>query len=120
MPVYSECICKRCNRPYFYWKEKGLFNSRKFCPDCETTRKSKAIYGLPLEDIADKKPRIDKVWADNQAVDLLVRLSGLTEKEKEAVSQFRRDNQVPYKLRRSYDLAIKKMKRSQASGQLCK
>jgi hypothetical protein len=107
---YSDCICKRCNRPYYYWEDKGLFNSRKFCPDCRVILKSKAIHGLPLEDISICKTKSpDKEWADKQVIDIVGYSADLTAKQQAAVNSFLKTGKVP-KAKGNYYLAIKKLK----------
>ena len=107
---YLPCICKRCNRPYYYWSEKGLFNSRKFCPDCRVILKSKAIHGLPLEDMAAKSKPESNAWADSKVIDCLS--ANLTVKQQAAINSFLHTGKVPKKTSWSYYLAIAKMKKS--------
>lgn len=110
-PKFSLRECAKCHRQYTYWKEKGLFNSKKFCPDCYISHKSKDISGLPLENISGKERSLDKIWADKQTVNLLMKLAGLTVKQKAAVNKFMADNKVPDS-KSSYYEAIRKMRKA--------
>ena len=109
--VYATRCCTNCHRQYTYWKEKGLFNSKRYCPDCYISLKSKDVHGLPLENISGRERSLDKIWADKQTVKLLMKLAGLTAKQKAAVNKFMAEGKVPASKSSYYD-AIRKMKKA--------
>jgi len=111
--IFVEKICTNCQRPYTYWNEKGFSNHKKYCPDCVIVKNSEAVHGLPLENIAGRERPLDKIWADKQTVRLLIKLAGLTVKQKTAVKKFMTTGKVPEKETvGSFYQAIRKIKRA--------
>jgi hypothetical protein len=106
---YANLICTRCHRPYTYWPEKGLFASRKFCPDCRVILKSKEIHGLPLEDMAGRNKPEGNTWADSKVIDILS--ANLTAKQKAAIKSFLDTGIVPQE-KSSYYQAIRKLRKA--------
>lgn len=108
---YATRTCTKCHREYSYWKDKGLFNSRKYCPDCYISQKSKEVSGLPIENMAGKEKPLNQIWVNKQVVNLVIKVAGLTGKQKAAVSKFMAEGKVPEN-KSSYYEAIRKMKKA--------
>ncbi len=112
MPVrFSIRNCIKCHRQYSYWKDKKLFNSTKYCPDCNISRKSKEILGLPIELLPDNKKPPDRIWADKQVIRLMIKTAGLTDKQRMAVKDFISTNKIP-RQPALFCRAIKKMRKA--------
>ncbi len=116
MTKYVFCRCGRCRRQYWWWKDRGIYASRKYCPDCNIILGCKAIHLEEIESLAGPDPegREDKRWVERQMVKIAINIAGLTEKQKKAVKKYLKEGKVPKRASRSYYLAIEKMRKAAA------
>ncbi len=109
---YVLCTCRKCKRQYYFWKDKGLFASRKFCPDCNVTLKCKEVLGLPIEDMAIARSRPpEKEWGDKQVIDIVSHSAELTAKQQGAINKFLSTGKVPGQKSSYYD-AVRKLRKA--------